>query len=151
MCQHVCQQNESNNWKNWPWLLFHEQHIKGSLLYEIYRQGKFKVGKRKLSGLTTHNTAFSLPSALSLGKRRKQDRCLQATWSVVELGLWMNTVKWKVRVWWLHFKQWPKAEVWSSKKEKEQDGDKKRISHRGWFVLRNLDIFLQKMRRHWSV
>lgn len=84
-CQHVCQQNESNNWKNWPWILLHEQHIKGRLLCEIYRQGQFEVEERQLkrapaSPLTTHPSLW--PRLPLRGRGKKQDRCLCAILSL---------------------------------------------------------------------
>lgn len=84
-CQHVCQQNESNNERNWPWILFHEQHIKGRLWYEVYRQGECVAVKRGLrrtlaSALTTHP---SLCPPLQLWERGgRQDRYLSATLSL---------------------------------------------------------------------
>lgn len=69
----ACVSAEWINWKNWPWLLFHAQHIKGSLLYGIYRPGKFKVERREprrilASTLTTHP---SLCPQLRLWERGK--------------------------------------------------------------------------------
>lgn len=80
-CQHVCQQNESKNWKCWPWILSHEQYIKGRLLCEIYGKGKFEVEGRQ-SRRTPPPPLTARPSCcpqLQLwGRGKKQDGYLYA-------------------------------------------------------------------------